>query len=60
VLDHIIIGGDCYFSFADAGLIEKYESDFLNLKIKQRLDTRWPKVAGQTSCCPSGFHSLPD
>lgn len=34
VLDHIIIGGDTYFSFADDGLIQKYEDDFLNLKIK--------------------------
>ncbi len=34
VLDHIIIGEDGYFSFTDAGLIQKYEDDFLNLKIK--------------------------
>ncbi|MBI2860015.1 MAG: DNA repair protein RadC [Chloroflexi bacterium] len=34
VLDHIIIGGDGYFSFADAGLIEKYEDSFLNLRIR--------------------------
>ena len=32
VLDHIIIGENRYFSFADAGLIEEYNSDFLNLK----------------------------
>jgi DNA repair protein RadC len=25
VLDHIIIGNNCYFSFADQGLIEEYE-----------------------------------
>ena len=35
VLDHIIIAGDKYFSFADDGLIEKYEDNFLNLKIKE-------------------------
>ncbi len=35
VLDHIIIGGDRYFSFADEGLIQKYEDDFLNLKIRR-------------------------
>ena len=40
VLDHIIIGNDRYFSFADEGLIEKYEDGFLNLKIKGGLDTR--------------------
>jgi len=34
VLDHIIIGNDRYFSFAGEGLIEEYELDFLNLKIK--------------------------
>ncbi len=34
VLDHIIIGNNRYFSFANDGLIEEYELDFLNLKIK--------------------------
>ena len=34
VLDHIIIGNNRYFSFAGEGLIEEYEDDFLNLKIK--------------------------
>ena len=34
VLDHMIIGNDRYFSFAGEGLIEQYEMDFLNLKIK--------------------------
>ena len=33
VLDHIIIGNNRYFSFADEGLIEKHELDFLNLKM---------------------------
>ncbi len=33
-LDHIIIGENRYFSFADAGLIKKYEDDFLNIRIK--------------------------
>ena len=33
-LDHIIIGGNGYFSFAGEGLIEDYEADFLNLKMK--------------------------
>jgi len=40
VLDHIIIGEDSYFSFADEGLIEKYGDDFLNLKIRGVLDIR--------------------
>jgi DNA repair protein RadC len=34
VLDHIIIGENRYFSFADDGLIEEYELDFLNLKLR--------------------------
>ncbi|GAH80248.1 unnamed protein product, partial [marine sediment metagenome] len=34
VLDHLIIGGDRYFSFAGEGLIEGYELDFLNLKMR--------------------------
>jgi len=39
VLDHIIIGGNEYFSFADAGLIQRYEDNFLNLKIKAMFDS---------------------
>ena len=34
VLDHVIIGNNKYYSFAGEGLIEEYELDFLNLKIK--------------------------
>ena len=34
VLDHIIIGNNRYFSFASEGLIEEYEMDFLNLKVR--------------------------
>ncbi|MFC1918676.1 DNA repair protein RadC [Chloroflexota bacterium] len=34
VLDHIIIGDNKYFSFAGEGLIEEYELDFLNLKMR--------------------------
>ena len=34
VLDHIIIGENTYFSFADEGLIQKYEDNFLNMKIR--------------------------
>lgn len=32
VLDHIIIGNNCYFSFADHGLIDEYELCFRNLR----------------------------
>ncbi len=34
VIDHVIIGENRYFSFAGEGLIEQYELDFLDLKIK--------------------------
>ena len=34
ILDHIIIGDNRYFSFAGDGLIEEYEMDFLNLKLR--------------------------
>jgi len=37
VLDHIVIGANKYFSFADEGLIQKYEDEFLNLRIRLRL-----------------------
>ncbi|MGA2671396.1 MAG: JAB domain-containing protein [Dehalococcoidia bacterium] len=36
VLDHIIIGENRYFSFADAGLIEEYNLAFLSLKEGKR------------------------
>ena len=32
VLDHIIVGDNRYFSFADEGLIKEYQMDSLNLK----------------------------
>ena len=34
VVDHIIIGNNTYFSFANEGLIEEYELDFLGLRIR--------------------------
>jgi len=40
VLDHIIIGDSRYFSFADQGMIEKYEDNFLNLKIRGFFENR--------------------
>jgi len=36
VLDHIIIGENRYFSFADAGLIEEYNLNFQSLKEGKR------------------------
>jgi len=34
ILDHIIIGNNRFFSFASEGLIEQYELDFLNVKMR--------------------------
>jgi DNA repair protein RadC len=40
VLDHIIIGDNRYFSFAGEGLIEEYETDFLNLMLRGMAESR--------------------
>ncbi len=40
VSDHIIIGENRYFSFADEGLIEKYEDNFQNLRIRGVFDIK--------------------
>jgi DNA repair protein RadC len=34
VLDHIVVGENSYFSFAEEGLIGKYEDSFLDLRIR--------------------------
>ncbi len=39
VLDHLVIGENSYFSFAEGGLIKRYEDIFLNLKIKSMAAT---------------------
>ncbi|MFC1893086.1 RadC family protein [Chloroflexota bacterium] len=40
VLDHIIIGGDNYHSFAGEGLIEEYELDFMNWRARGTSEAR--------------------
>jgi DNA repair protein RadC len=40
ILDHIIIGDNRYFSFAAEGLIEEYETDFLNLMLRGTAEAR--------------------
>ncbi len=49
VLDHIIIGGNRYYSFASEGLLEKYEEDFLNIKIRDRFGTKPSRYRAKTS-----------
>jgi DNA repair protein RadC len=40
VLDHIIIGDNRYYSFAAEGLIEEYETDFLNIMLRGMAESR--------------------
>jgi DNA repair protein RadC len=40
VLDHIIIGDNKYYSFAGEGLIDEYETDFLNLMLRGTAEAR--------------------
>jgi DNA repair protein RadC len=40
VLDHIIIGDNRYYSFAGDGLIEEYETDFMNQMLRSTAEVR--------------------
>jgi DNA repair protein RadC len=40
LLDHIIIGDNKYYSFAGEGLIEEYETDFLNQMLRGTAEAR--------------------
>ena len=40
VVDHIVIGNNTYFSFANEGLIEEYELDFISLKMRGTAETK--------------------
>jgi len=40
VLDHIIIGDNKYYSFTSEGLIEEYESDFMNIMLRGTSEAR--------------------
>jgi DNA repair protein RadC len=40
VLDHLIIGDNAYFSFADEGLVGEYRLDFLNLKLRNTSEAK--------------------
>lgn len=40
VLDHIIIGDNCFYSFAGEGLIEEYETDVVDTMIKGTAELR--------------------
>jgi DNA repair protein RadC len=40
ILDHIVIGDNRYYSFAGEGLIEEYETDFLNLMLRGTAESK--------------------
>ncbi len=54
VLDHIIIGDNRYYSFAGEGLIEEYETDFLNLMLRGMAESRRRRYT--TSPLPKDFY----
>jgi DNA repair protein RadC len=54
VLDHIIIGDNRYFSFAGEGLIEAYETDFLNIMLKGIAESR--RRTYQTGSSPDNIY----
>ncbi len=60
VLDHIVMGNDRYFSFASQGLIEEYELDFLNLKIKGASEAKRRLYRAQLSASELPWQSSPD
>jgi len=49
VLDHIIIGNNRYFSFVGEGLIDEYKMGFLNIKIRDRADTKPSRYRAKAS-----------
>jgi len=41
VLDHIVIGDGCYYSFAGEGLIDTYQADYTAYRMDASRRTRW-------------------
>ena len=56
VLDHLIIGENQYFSFASEGLIEEYELDFLNLKMRGTAEAKRKRYRARNSPEPQMVH----
>ena len=56
VLDHIIIGNNRYFSFAGEGLIDEYKMGFLNIKIRDRADTKRSRYKAKLSAPELHWH----
>jgi DNA repair protein RadC len=55
VLDHIIIGENRYYSFAGEGLVDKYEEDFLNIRIRDRFGTKPSRYRAKLSDTKHGW-----
>jgi DNA repair protein RadC len=49
ILDHIIIGENRYYSFASESLIEEYEMDYLNLRMKGTSEAKRRLYRARTS-----------
>ena len=56
ILDHIIIGNNRYFSFASGGLIEEYEMDFLNLKVRGTAEGKRRLYRAKSSAAELPWH----
>jgi len=54
VVDHVIIGDNQYYSFADDGLIDEYEMDFLNLKLRGTFESKRRLYRARLSADKSG------
>lgn len=47
VLDHIIIGNNCYFSFADEGLLDEYDIMFQDFKRRDKEGSKFVKSSSK-------------
>jgi len=56
VLDHLIIGDNHFYSFASEGLIEEYELDFLNLKMRGTAEAKRRRYRARNSPEPQMVH----
>ena len=56
VLDHLIIGDNKFYSFASEGLIEEYELDFLNLKMRGTAEAKRRRYRARNTPEPQLVH----
>ena len=63
VVDHIIIGNNTYFSFANEGLIEEYELDFVGLTMRGTAEAKRRRYRANSSPADTpaeGRHPIQD